>query len=42
LPAVTIDARTREEKPLNEEQKPAAEHWGSPYLLEASPGTGKT
>lgn len=31
-----------EEKPLNEEQRRAAEHWGSPYLLEAGPGTGKT
>lgn len=42
LPAVMIDTRTREEKPLNDEQKLAAEHWGSPYLLEAGPGTGKT
>jgi superfamily I DNA/RNA helicase len=42
LPPVTVDARGREEKPLNEEQKVAAEHWGSPYLLEAGPGTGKT
>ena len=42
LPPVTPDTRTREEKPLNKEQKLAAEHWGSPYLLEAGPGTGKT
>lgn len=42
LPPVTVDTRAREEKPLNKEQKLAAEHWGSPYLLEAGPGTGKT
>lgn len=30
------------ERPLNEKQKEAAEHWGAPYLLEAGPGTGKT
>jgi superfamily I DNA/RNA helicase/Zn-dependent peptidase ImmA (M78 family) len=30
------------ERPLNEGQKDAAEHWGGPYLLEAGPGTGKT
>lgn len=30
------------ERPLNERQKAAAEHWGAPYLLEAGPGTGKT
>ncbi|MFC7396508.1 UvrD-helicase domain-containing protein [Chelatococcus sp. GCM10030263] len=30
------------ERPLNERQKAAAEHWGEPYLLEAGPGTGKT
>lgn len=42
LPLVTPDIRIREEKQLNKEQKLAAEHWGSPYLLEAGPGTGKT
>jgi Zn-dependent peptidase ImmA (M78 family) len=42
LPLVTVDTRAREEKPLNKEQKLASEHWGSPYLLEAGPGTGKT
>lgn len=42
LPAVTVDTRPREEKPLNDEQKAAAQHWGSPFLLEAGPGTGKT
>lgn len=29
-------------KPLNDIQKRAAEHRGSPFLLEAGPGTGKT
>ncbi|QIG97611.1 ATP-dependent helicase [Bradyrhizobium sp. 6(2017)] len=42
LPAVTVDVRPREEKPLNEEQRTVAQHWGSPFLLEAGPGTGKT
>lgn len=42
LPPVMLDTRIREEQPLNKEQKLAAEHWGSPYLLEAGPGTGKT
>ncbi|MFB9268369.1 UvrD-helicase domain-containing protein [Bradyrhizobium erythrophlei] len=42
LPAVTLDERPREEKPLNDEQKKAAEHFGTPFLLEAGPGTGKT
>jgi superfamily I DNA/RNA helicase len=42
LPSVQVDYRIRTEKPLNDEQKQAAEHWGSPYLLEAGPGTGKT
>jgi len=33
----------KSEKPgLNQLQKEAAEHWGSPLLLEAGPGTGKT
>ncbi|MBM3605981.1 MAG: ATP-dependent helicase [Alphaproteobacteria bacterium] len=30
------------ERPLNNEQRAAAEHDGFPYLLEAGPGTGKT
>lgn len=42
LPAVTLDERPREEKPLNDDQKKAAEHWGAPFVLEAGPGTGKT
>ncbi len=29
-------------RPLNKRQKEAAEHWGTAYLLEAGPGTGKT
>lgn len=29
-------------KPLNDEQRVASRHSGSPYLLEAGPGTGKT
>ena len=32
----------KSEKPLNREQEAAAKHTGSPYLLEAGPGTGKT
>ena len=36
------EKEARAEKPLNQEQRAAAEHWGSPYLLEAGPGTGKT
>lgn len=43
LPPVTLeDAAEKPEKPLNPEQKDAAEHRGVPYLLEAGPGTGKT
>ncbi|WP_445220483.1 UvrD-helicase domain-containing protein [Bradyrhizobium sp. Pa8] len=42
LPPVASSKEDRTEKPLNEEQQVAAEHWGSPYLLEAGPGTGKT
>lgn len=42
LPPVASSKEERTEKPLNEEQRIAAEHWGSPYLLEAGPGTGKT
>jgi superfamily I DNA/RNA helicase len=32
----------RSERPLNPEQKAAADHRGGAYLLEAGPGTGKT
>ncbi|MBB4263571.1 UvrD-helicase domain-containing protein [Bradyrhizobium sp. CIR3A] len=42
LPPVASSKENRTEKPLNEEQQVAAEDWGSPYLLEAGPGTGKT
>jgi len=43
LPPVTAtEAKPKPEKPLNPEQKDAAEHLGAPYLLEAGPGTGKT
>jgi superfamily I DNA/RNA helicase len=42
LPAAEPESEARTEKPLNEEQRRAADHWGSPYLLEAGPGTGKT
>lgn len=42
LPVIETESASRTEKPLNEEQRAAAEHWGSPYLLEAGPGTGKT
>jgi superfamily I DNA/RNA helicase len=35
-------APPRPTRPLNEEQKGAAEHRGSAFLLEAGPGTGKT
>lgn len=42
LPAVTLDERPRAEKPLNDDQKKAAEHFGTPFLLKAGPGTGKT
>jgi superfamily I DNA/RNA helicase len=42
LPQVSADPGVREERPLNKDQKDAAEHSGSPYLLEAGPGTGKT
>ena len=43
LPPITLeDAAEKPEKPLNPEQKDAAEHVGAPYLLEAGPGTGKT
>ncbi len=35
-------SRPREERALNEGQEAAARHRGTPYLLEAGPGTGKT
>ena len=42
LPQASFEGRTHEEKPLNPDQNRAAEHTGSPFLLEAGPGTGKT
>lgn len=43
LPEVAAsEAETKPEKPLNAEQRAAAEHVGVPFLLEAGPGTGKT
>lgn len=45
LPQVELESEGGEAKPpkpLNEEQREAAAHRGSPYLLEAGPGTGKT
>lgn len=43
LPAVAAcEAEAKPDKPLNPEQKAAAEHLGDAYLLEAGPGTGKT
>lgn len=43
LPGVDVSLAERgEEKALNREQAQAAAHRGSPYLLEAGPGAGKT
>lgn len=43
LPAVApAEAESSRSKPLNPEQKDAASHQGSPLLLKAGPGTGKT
>lgn len=43
LPPVSLkDQLTSEAKPLNDDQKRAANHRGVPFLLEAGPGTGKT
>jgi len=43
LPAITPEAPgARAERPLNPEQRAAADHRGGAYLLEAGPGTGKT
>lgn len=43
LPPVPPDASSeRAERPLNPEQRVAADHRGCAYLLEAGPGTGKT
>jgi superfamily I DNA/RNA helicase len=42
LPAVILEEQEPKERPLNKQQKTAAEHRGVPYLLEAGPGTGKT
>jgi superfamily I DNA/RNA helicase len=42
LPQASVESQTHEEEPLNPDQRRAAEHTGSPFLLEAGPGTGKT
>lgn len=43
LPRFEIPAAKEvEDKPLKPDQEAAATHLGSPYLLEAGPGTGKT
>ncbi len=43
LPAMAnLSEPDQEERPLNELQRVAAQHLGTPYLLEAGPGTGKT
>lgn len=42
LPPIAPENELRNKKRLNRLQQQAAEHWGSPYLLEAGPGTGKT
>jgi superfamily I DNA/RNA helicase/Zn-dependent peptidase ImmA (M78 family) len=41
-PAAEEEAADRERPGLDESQKTAAEHEGSPLLVEAGPGTGKT
>ncbi|OGA57258.1 MAG: DNA helicase UvrD [Burkholderiales bacterium RIFCSPHIGHO2_01_FULL_64_960] len=42
LPSVSLQATPHVERALNPLQRRAAEHRGTPYLLEAGPGTGKT
>ncbi len=43
LPRIDLPSTSqRVEKPLNPDQVKAVEHRGTPYLLEAGPGTGKT
>ena len=42
LPEVPEPAAEKKVRPLNDEQRDAAEHRGAAYLLEAGPGTGKT
>jgi superfamily I DNA/RNA helicase len=43
LPRIDLSAETQAViRPLKPDQKEATEHEGSPYLLEAGPGTGKT
>lgn len=43
LPEIAeVVQQPRPVRALNKEQKAAAEHFGSPFLLEAGPGTGKT
>lgn len=41
-PSETVENRVSPPKPLNEEQRRAAEHAGKALLLKAGPGTGKT
>ncbi|QQR39014.1 ATP-dependent helicase [Devosia rhizoryzae] len=43
LPVVEAERQKENiERPLNDQQRAAAEHLGNAYLLEAGPGTGKT
>lgn len=43
LPEVILkEANPEQPRPPNDDQKRAIEHEGTPYLLEAGPGTGKT
>lgn len=42
LPEAPEPAAEKKVRPLNDEQRDAAEHRGAAYLLEAGPGTGKT
>lgn len=44
LPQISPETQSAERanRPLNEQQRQAAEHRGKPYILEAGPGTGKT
>lgn len=43
LPSIAVASHTATpEKPLNDEQQDAVKHRGGPFILDASPGTGKT
>lgn len=43
LPAISLSTKAPlPEQPLNEDQRFAVDHRGVPFILEASPGTGKT